>query len=209
MATRSPLLFLIVLLITATPPPSESLSYTTFQSLFSMAQSLMARVANLRAARGDFAGAERASLIARKLELGTGLGFWRSIWSLGWDYLRNYAWREAASFELLGAVPDINELLGFLNELTRIESESGRVEWVRRNYRSALRASRSLSQKLLKVFRQSGPLREVMQTVEKEVLEGELVRDCLELGGNDLKGLLQILKDVALHFSPSSNRAEL
>ena len=32
-----------------------------------------------------------------------------------------------------------------------------------------------------------------METVKKEVVEGGLLRDCLEVGSNDLKGLLQVL----------------
>ena len=53
-----------------------------------------------------------------------------------------------------------------------------------------------------------GPLREVVETVQKEVVEGDLLRDCLELGSNDLKGLVQILKDIALQYSSSSGRSE-
>ncbi|CAL5410058.1 unnamed protein product [Camellia sinensis] len=130
------------------------------------------------------------------------------MWSVGWDYVRNYSWRDfTASSEVRGAVSDLNELLRALNELTRMESPAERVEWVSRNYKNALRVSRSLLQRLLQVFGQSGPLREVVETVQKEVVEGELLRDCLELGNDDLKGLIQIFKGIALQFSSNPDRS--
>ncbi|CBI30766.3 unnamed protein product, partial [Vitis vinifera] len=56
--------------------------------------------------------------------------------------------------------------------------------------------------KLLQEFRQSGALREVVEKLKKEVTEGELLRDCLELVSNDWKGLIQVLND---HLSQSSS----
>ncbi|XP_058202275.1 uncharacterized protein LOC131316832 [Rhododendron vialii] len=204
-------LLLFTLSLLTTPQPSHSLSYTQLQTLHSLALSLTTRVANLRASRGDLAGSDRARLIVRKLEsgMGMGLGFWAASWSLGWDYVRNYAWRDAASFDLLGVVSDANELLSSLNDLSQMESEAQRVDWVMRNYRSALRVSKSLFHRLLKVFSQSGPLRKVVETVQREVVEGDLLRDCLELGSNDLKGLIQVFKDIALQYSSTSGRSDL
>jgi hypothetical protein len=43
-----------------------------------------------------------------------------------------------------------------------------------------------------------------VETVQREVAEGGLLRDCLELGAKDLKGLLQIFKDLALQFYSTS-----
>ena len=43
-----------------------------------------------------------------------------------------------------------------------------------------------------------------MEIVQREVAEGDLLSDCLELGGNDLRGLVQIVKDLASQFSSSS-----
>ncbi|XAR59292.1 hypothetical protein NMG60_11015066 [Bertholletia excelsa] len=200
---------LLTFLLIATPPPSDSLpSYSQLRTLFSLVHSLLTRVANLRASRGDLVGSNRARIIAAKLEGAMGLGFWRSMWSLGWDYLKNYAWQDAASFELLGAVSDVNELLKSMNELTRMESDSQRAEWVSRNYRKTLRLSKTLFGRFLKTFRQSnwqGPLREVVETLQREVMEGELLRDCLELGSSDLEGLLQIFKDIASNTNSYSN----
>lgn len=43
-----------------------------------------------------------------------------------------------------------------------------------------------------------------METAQREVVDGGLLRDCLELGSNDLKGLLQIFKELALQFDSTS-----
>ena len=45
--------------------------------------------------------------------------------------------------------------------------------------------------------------------LQKEVVEGELLRDCLELGSGDLKALIQIVKDIVLQYSPTSQNNEL
>lgn len=55
------------------------------------------------------------------------------------------------------------------------------------------------------VWGAQGPLKEVVETVQREVVEGDLLRDCLELGSNDLKGLVQIVKDLASQFYSSSS----
>lgn len=195
-------LLTFTLLLTTSPLPSFSLSFSQYQTLFSLAHSLTTRVANLRAARGDLAGSARARLIAQKLQRGLGLSFWRVMWSMGWDYLRNYSWRDTtSSFELFGAMSDINELIRAVNELNRMNTGGERAAWVQRNYSNVLRLSKSLSGRLIKVFNQSGPLREMVETVQREVVEGELLRDCLELGSNDLKDLIQIFKGIALQYS--------
>lgn len=87
-------------------------------------------------------GAARARALARNLERGLGLGFYKYAWNMGWDYARNYAWNDATSFrELGGVVSDLNYLLGFLSD--------------GRNYKEALRVSQSLFARLLKVFSRS------------------------------------------------------
>lgn len=47
-----------------------------------------------------------------------------------------------------------------------------------------------------------GAMREMGETFQKEVVEGGLIRDCLELGNNDLKALVQVVKDLLLQFFP-------
>lgn len=49
-----------------------------------------------------------------------------------------------------------------------------------------------------------GAWKEVVETVQKEVVDGGLLKDCLELGSGDLKGMVQILKDLAMNFYSSS-----
>ncbi|KAI3456091.1 hypothetical protein Pfo_012754 [Paulownia fortunei] len=206
--TLKSLLFLSILVLSSTM--SHSFFFSNYHTLLSLSHSLTSRVATLRAARGDLEGAARARMLAQNLEHGLGLGFYKFAWNVGWDYTKNYAWRDAVSFETLGGVlSDLNELLGAICELNRIPSDAGRVAWVGRNYNNALRVSKSLFARLLKVFQQSGPLREVVVTLQKEVLEGDLLLDCLELGANDLKGLIQVFKDVALQYSSASPKTDL
>ncbi|KAK2982512.1 hypothetical protein RJ640_012757 [Escallonia rubra] len=222
-------LLLVALHLTTAPPPPTPLPFARYQTLFSLAHSLTARVAALRASRGDQAGATRARLIASKLDFttrGVGLGFWAAFGSMGWDYVKNYAWRDAASFEMLGAVSDLNELMRAVAELARLDSEAERAAWLRGHYGDVLRVSKSLLGRLLKVFRYTrgrtscnghlpyqdvkGSIREVVETVQREVIEGELLKDCLELGTNDLKGLIQVVKDIALQFSSTdTSRSDL
>ncbi|XP_010273429.1 PREDICTED: uncharacterized protein LOC104608985 [Nelumbo nucifera] len=205
--------FLLLLLFqTVSPPaplPAEAFSVWQWRTLISLSHSLMNRVANLRASRGDYEGSMRARRIAEKLEGGMGVGLGLGLWSVGWDYLKNYAWREMAWSEMAGAVSDMNELLKGLNELTRMGSDKDRAAWVAANYQSLFRVSKSLSRRLLQVFRQSGPFREMVLTVQKEMEEGRLLKDCLELGAQDLKGLIQVVRDMALQLSSDSGRSDL
>ncbi|KAI5331437.1 hypothetical protein L3X38_021563 [Prunus dulcis] len=201
------LLFLTVLLLT-TAQPSQSFAYSQYRTLFSLSHSLMTRVANLREARGDVSGADRARLVAAKLEGGL-VGGWGFMWSAAWDYMKNYAWRELPYSEVYGAVSDANELLRWLGELGRKESDSERAAWVGQNYRSVLRVSNSLLRRLLTVFYHSGTLRELVKAVQNEVEEGDLLKDFLELGTNDFKGLIQILKDLGLQYGSSTMHQDL
>ncbi|KAG6642294.1 hypothetical protein I3843_09G128100 [Carya illinoinensis] len=204
-ATSRFLLFFFLLFLTTAPKPSHSLVYSQYRTFVSLAQSLTTRVANLRASRGDFTGSRRAKDIAEQLERGLGLGLWGFTWSVGWDYVKNYAWREVSYDDLYGAITDANELLRRLGELTRTDSGADSAEWVGRNYQNVLGISSSLLKRLLNVFRQSGTLRKVVETVETEVVDGGFLKDCLEVGTNDLKGLLQIVKDLASQFYSSSS----
>jgi len=156
MAKWSPLItvFFLYLTLGAAPLPSDAaVSYAQLRSLISLAHSLSIRVANLRASRGDLAGARRAGLIADKLEGGLGFRFWPTFWSLGWDYLKNYAWQDVASFRYsFGLAAEFNELLSSLTELTRMGSDSERAAWVAQNYRRVLGLSNSMFNRLLSVF---------------------------------------------------------
>ncbi|XP_076932821.1 uncharacterized protein LOC143598503 [Bidens hawaiensis] len=122
-------------------------------------------------------------------------------------HLKNYAWRDVrtASVEMMGAVSDMNELMKGLTELTRLKSEVDRADWVRRNYGSVLKVSKSLFNRLLKVFSQPGSLKDAVEMVRTEIVDGGLLQDLLELGSSDLKGVIQILKDVSSQYSSSSS----
>lgn len=151
------LLLLLFLSLFSTPQRTEALvGIGQWRVIASLSHSLMNRVANVRAERGDLEGANRARKIASKMEGGLGLGF--GFWSVGWDYAKNYAWRSRdveSSNEILRAVSDANELLGLLKELGGVESEKGRAKWVYQNYQRVLDASKSILRRLLVVFARS------------------------------------------------------
>lgn len=151
------LISILFLLLTTAPEPTHSLpfSFAQYRTVVSLSHSLMTRVANLRASRGDVSGSRRAQLIAEKLESGLSLGFLGLTWSLGWDYLKNYAWRDLNYAEMYGVVSDVNELLKSVGELTRANSDAERATWAGRSYQNVLGVSTSLFKKLLKVFAKS------------------------------------------------------
>lgn len=159
MAKASPvsptLTFLILILLLTTTPQSQSLSYSQYRTLFSLAHTLMSRVANLRASKGDLSGANRARLIAEKLEKGLGLGFWKFMGAAGWDYVKNYAWRDIPYAAYYSAVSEVNELLRCLGELARTSSDVEKAAWLGRNYQSVLNILRSILGRFLTVFRES------------------------------------------------------
>lgn len=152
--TAAPILILVLLTGTA-PAPIHSLSVSNYRTFFSLSHSLLMRVSNLRAERGDISGANRAKAISQKLQRGAHL--WLACWglafSLGWDYVKNYAWRELDYRELYDAVSDLNELSSILSE--SMNSDIDRVAWVGRNYGKILATSKRLSARLLNVFRRS------------------------------------------------------
>ncbi|CAI0475273.1 unnamed protein product [Linum tenue] len=201
------LLFFFLLLLspaTATPAFSFPSSYTSYKTAVSLSNSLLSRVSNLRAARGDVSGANRARLMAEKLERGLESGVWGFAWSVGWDYVSNYAWRELEYRELLGAISDLNDLISVLGGLTSARSDAERVAWAAQNYGNLAKTAKSALRRMLNTFNKKGALKEALETVQKEVVQGGLLRDCVEVGSNDLRGLMEILKDWAsrLYFSP-------
>ncbi|TYG68615.1 hypothetical protein ES288_D05G167200v1 [Gossypium darwinii] len=206
---RATVIFFILLAVTI-PEAVDFLSYSQYKTLVSLSQSLLTRVSNLRSARGDADGSNRARLIAEKLERWQGVGFWGAAWSVGWDYVWNYAWGSDLDYaEIFGVASDLNQLGRVLGELTRSNSDMERASWVAGNYRNALAISKRIFNRLLKVFKKSGTLREITETMQREVLEGGLLRDCMELGSNDLKGLIQNFKDLASQYSTSNHSQEL
>ncbi|XP_074269764.1 uncharacterized protein LOC141592820 [Silene latifolia] len=207
--TLTTFLTLILLLTHQIHQTTAYLTLTQIRTLISLSHSLSTRVATLRQSRGDIPGARRAELIASKLHIGLGLRFWPTALSMGWDYLRNYAWRDALSFrDAVGFAADVNELLSSLTELTRLRTDSERAAWVADNYRFVLRISKSLFTRLLSIFTKSGPVREFVETLQKE-MQGDFLKDCLEVGFNDLKGVASILKDLASQYTDYDPKQEL
>ncbi|XP_073311653.1 uncharacterized protein [Primulina huaijiensis] len=209
MAASPPLILLTSLLLLSSTQ-SHSLFFSNYRILVSLSHSLASRVATLRDARGDVLGAARARNLARIIERGMGLGFYKLVFNVGWDFLKNFAWSDTMSFGTLAAVlPDLKELLAAVGDFNRINSDAGRVAWIGRNYGNVLRVSKSLFARLLKVFGQSGSTRELLEALQNEVLEGDLLKDCLELGANDLQGLIQVFKDIVSQYAYASTKTEL
>ncbi|XP_010518833.1 PREDICTED: uncharacterized protein LOC104798448 [Tarenaya hassleriana] len=213
-ATKISIIFLLLFFASSPAPPladafsfSFSLPFSQYRTLFSISRTLILRVANLRASRGDVSGSARAWLIAEKMERWLGLGFLSSAWSVGWDYARNYAWGGIDYDEMYGAIAELNELMGLVGELTGAESDVDRVASAARNYGNALRVSKRLLRRLLKIFGKAGALREFWEMVQTEVVDGGLLKDCLEVGSEDVKGLLQVAKEMALKFFSAQNRS--
>ncbi|AED95281.1 hypothetical protein AtNW77_Chr5g0129381 [Arabidopsis thaliana] len=210
-------LFTVLFLILTISSPSPKFvnaftfpfSFTQYKTLISISRSLLLRVANLRASRGDALGSSRVRAMADEIDRGLGLGFISRAWSVGWDYMWNYAWRKGGIDygEMYGAIGDLNELMGLVTEFNRAESNADKASSVARSYGKALRVSNKLLRRLLRIFAKSGALREFWEMVQAEVVDGELLQDCLEVGGNDVKSLLQIAKDMAVQFFSSQSRS--
>lgn len=99
------------------------------------------------------------------------------------------------------------DLLDAVGEVTGLVSGSERASWMIRNYERVVGLTNSLFRNLLRVFSKSGPLREAIMVLQKEVVEGELLNDCVEVGAKDLDGLIYLAKD--LFFSVGSRDSEL
>ncbi|KAI4364148.1 hypothetical protein MLD38_020278 [Melastoma candidum] len=210
--SRTPFLLLLLLLLPTVATPSPLHSYNT---LLSLAHSLTTRVSNHRLSRGDTLGAARARTLADHIEAASlgRWGFWTNAWRLGWDYARNYAWRSSdwgTYSEIYGAVGELNDLVSLIGEYGRARGDGERAEWLRMNYGRVVGSAKGVFGRLLGAFGRSGPLREAVETMRKEVVEGDFLRDCLEIGGGDLKGIMEVAKDVLLRFySPSDPSQEL
>nr|CAD1834061.1 unnamed protein product [Ananas comosus var. bracteatus] len=131
------------------------------------------------------------------------LGVGRGAWSLGWDFLWNHAFRGGDGGA--EASRTASRVLAALSEASRIKSTAEMRRWVLRNYPDLVALSNSFIQTLLRTFSRSvRPLREAVLVLQREVEEGELLKDCLEVGARDLEGLLRIAKDLFFSYSSSS-----
>ncbi|KAL6615987.1 hypothetical protein ACP70R_038257 [Stipagrostis hirtigluma subsp. patula] len=194
-------LVVLVLLVVSSPLPHASalrIPLREVSTLISLSHSLLSRVAATRAARGDDAAAARVRRIASLLSS-------RGAWGLGWDYLRHYAFSSVAGCGL-SCASAASRLLAAAAEASRLRSATDAAQWMRRHYGDVREAAALLLNGLLVAFSEQGPLREVVMDVKWEVEEGELLKDCLEVGAKDLQGLLVIAKDLFAGASRASSR---
>uniref|UniRef100_J3L3P7 Pectinesterase inhibitor domain-containing protein n=1 Tax=Oryza brachyantha TaxID=4533 RepID=J3L3P7_ORYBR len=122
--------------------------------------------------------------------------------------LRQPAFSSAAGCGLSCAT-SAARLLAAAAEVSRLHSATDAAQWLRRNYGDVRDAGGQLLNGLLVAFSEQGPLREVVMDVKWEVEEGELLKDCLEVGAKDLEGLLVIAKDLIFGASRTSRHNEL
>jgi hypothetical protein len=90
-------------------------------------------------------GAERARNIANTV--GNGLQWWTGLGTLSWDYVTNYFFSQSASrgmgvSQAMGHLSDLSALVG---EVTRLGSDSERLQWLARNYSRAFAVAKSVS----------------------------------------------------------------
>lgn len=125
---------------------------------------------------------------------------------MGWDFAWNYAWSGGLQLPTVETARAAAELVSALAEAYRLDSASERANWALRNHVRLRSISGSLFRSLLKSFSQPGPIRDAVLVLQREVYEGELLRDCLEVGARDLEGLIGIAREI---FSSEPDHAEL
>lgn len=195
--------FTILFLLASPPPGAEALwalPLGQWSTLLSLSHSLMVRVANLRAERGDHAGSQRVRAVAEKLQF---LGRNRGVWSLGWDYFRNYAWRRGGGLSL--PLSEMREILSELRDLGELKSEEERIRWLSRNYTKLRSLTGSVFRRLLGSISREGPMHDTLVVLRRELVEGELARDCWEVGGKDLEGLATVARDLLFSYAQQSD----
>ncbi|KAL4204858.1 hypothetical protein AMTRI_Chr01g111820 [Amborella trichopoda] len=181
-----------------------------FQTLVSLSSSLMTRVANARASRGDIDGSARARRMAEMLN--GRMGFSGGVWSMAWDYAQNYAWRggDFRPSDLFEAAKEMEEITRAFSQVSGTGTQLDKPVWVSRNYERILGAFKSFFKRLLLRFTRSGPLREAILVLQREVAEGDLLRDCMEVSMQDLNAVVKLGREMMLHyFSHSPNHSDL
>lgn len=177
----------------------------TLRSLSLALQSLFSRLASARLARGDYAGAERARSIANTM--GSGLQWWTGLGTLSWDYITNYFFSQSASrgVGFAQAMGHLSDLSSIVQELTQLRSDGERLQWLARNYSRAFAVAKSTLGNLLSIFDTDGAIRRCVLAIQREVLEGDLLRDVLRLGPQDVESVVRMAKDVLQRvFAPAS-----
>ena len=86
--------------------------------------------------------------------MGNSFQWWTGLGTLSWDYITNYFFSQSASrgvgvAEAMGYLSDLSALVG---EVTRLGSDSERLQWLARNYSRAFAVAKSALGNLLSVF---------------------------------------------------------
>jgi len=176
---------------------------SSLRSISLALQSLFDRVSAQRLSRGDHSGAERARNIASTL--GNGLQWWSGLGSLSWDYVTNYFFSQTASrgMGISEAMNHLSDLSSIVGEVTQLRSDGERLQWISNNYTRVFGVAKTVLRNLLSVFDHDGAMRNCVLAIQREVLEGDLLRDALRLGPTDLDGLVRMVKDVLQrYFAP-------
>lgn len=95
----------------------------------------------------------------------------------------------------------VREIAIMVGEFVSLRSDRERAAWGVRNYGKVTARLKKVVSGLKLGFSQSGAVRELLLIIQKEIVEGDLVKDCLEIGSKDLEGMVRIAVD--LFFSPS------
>jgi len=188
----------------APPWAAPAAVLATLHSLSIALQGLFNRLASTRLARGDAAGAERARNIANTV--GNGVQWWAGLGSVSWEYVTNYVFTQSVSrgMGVQQAMGHLSDLSSIVNEVTQLRSDSDRLQWISRNYSRAFNVAKSAMGNLLTVFDHDGVIRNCVLAIQRELLEGDLLRDVLRIGPNDLEGIVRMLRDVLQRtFAPA------
>lgn len=167
----------------------------TLRSLSLALQSILDRIAAARLARGDNVGAERVRNIANMV--GNGLQWWTGMGALSWDYVANYLSRSMSrGMDVSNALSYLSDLSWIAQEVTQLQTDGERLQWISRNYSRVFTAAKSALGNLLHVFDHDGAIRNFILVLQREVVEGDLLRDMLRLGPTDLDSIIRMSKAV-------------
>jgi len=98
----------------------------------------------------------------------------------------------------------LSDLSSIVQELTQLGSDNERLQWLARNYSRAFAVAKSALGNLLSIFDTDGAIRNCVLAIQREVLEGDLLRDVLRLGPTDLEAIVKMVKDVLQRvFAPA------
>ncbi|KAI5059394.1 hypothetical protein GOP47_0025713 [Adiantum capillus-veneris] len=180
---------------TSAPPPPSGLSWRTAHSL---ASSLLHRICNHRLAKGDTEGAERIKHMLSSFD--SGLFFWTNMGSIAWDYAVHYSWRSLNPSQIFDVLRLIGDIQSALTEFAQLRTDMDRLRWISINYSRILQLAKASLQKLLKLFDHPGALRNLVLSLQTEVLTGDILRDAMQLGADDLRSLVQVVKEMVLRY---------